>query len=164
MTREFSGVIPRAGGARVARLRDLIACGCVLVLVLAACGGDDDGSSSSTSSVPTQDARAEVDATLLGDAWTGHGAYSIVKACKAAGDGFSVYAARITAPGLEDGQTLFWRVGGDSVRAGDITGDTLTRQFSQWGSATAVGSSADEQVNDARDSDAGKAVIACAES
>lgn len=113
----------------------------------------------------TADAKAEVDTTLLGDSWTGNGAYTIVKACKAynADDDFTVYAARITAPGLEDGQTLFWRQGGRTAGEGLLVGDTVTRQFSVWGADARAGSPADEQVNDARESAEGQAVIACAE-
>ncbi len=112
-----------------------------------------------------EDATAEAESDLLGENWTGSGTYTVVGACKAynADDDFTAYAARIIAPGVEDGLTLFWRMNGQTMGDGLLVGDTVTREFSVWGADANVGSPIDEAVNDAKDSDEGEAAIACAE-
>ncbi len=101
---------------------------------------------------------------LLGENWTGSGDYVLLSASSAysAGGDFTVYAARIDAPGAE-GLCLFWRADGTSLDGGGlIIGDTVTRKFSVWGSAASAGSPADDRVRDAKRSPAGRAVIAAA--
>ena len=110
-------------------------------------------------------ATAEAESDLLGENWTGSGTYTLVGACKAynAEDDFTAYAARITAPGFEDGVTLFWRMNGEALGDGLLTGDTVTREFSAWGELSNTGSPIDEAVNEAKASDEGEAAIECAE-
>ena len=85
----------------------------------------------------TEDVTAEANRELLGENWTGNGTYTVVRACKAynADDDFTAYVARITAAGFEDGLTLFWRLNGQAMGDGLLTGDTVTREFSVWGAA-----------------------------
>ncbi|HSJ71058.1 MAG TPA: hypothetical protein VLA29_05350 [Acidimicrobiia bacterium] len=110
----------------------------------------------------TSSAQSEVDGTLLGDAWIGSGSYTILATSKAsgsdAGEPFQVYAARIDAPGAED-LCLFWYADGARLGDGLTLGDTVTREFSDWGSAVTAGSPAAEVFRGASNTPEGQAVI-----
>ena len=140
----------------------VIAIGVVLIVgFIGGLLGDDDEAPTATVHVNVADATAEVDTVLLGENWTGSGSYTILKAGKAynsAGD-FTVYATKINSPGAE-GLVLFWRADGSQLTDGLIIGDIVTREFSVWGAAASPGSPIDDQVEIAKISPEGQAVLA----
>ena len=145
----------------------LLVVGGVLVVALFGASLLDGGANSGSSTTPradvaTSSAQGEVDGTLLGDAWIGSGSYTVLATSKAtgtdAGEPFQVYAARIDAPGAED-LCLFWYADGARLGEGMIIGDTVTRQFSEWGSAAAAGSAAADVARAASRTPEGLAVI-----
>ncbi len=136
-----------------------VAIGVIVLLVIAWVGGA--GGDTASSSVATQSATREVEGTLLGDAWIGAGSYTLhaaAKAYNAAGD-FTAYAARISAPGADD-LCLYWYAGGRNFGDGLTLGDTVTREFSDWGSLASADSPAASTVRASAATPEGRAVIA----
>ena len=102
-----------------------------------------------------------MNSTLLGAAWIGSGAYTLHDAAKAYGasEDFTAYAARISSPGAED-LCLYWYSGGQAFGDGLTIGDTVTRAFSEWGSAADASSPAAGTVRESQNTPEGRAVIA----
>lgn len=143
----------------------VIAVGVVTILVAGVLifnGGDSGGSDSSArTETATQGAMSEVEGTLLGDAWIGSGNYTVHATAKAynAAEDFTAFAARISAPGADD-LCLYWYPGGQTFGDGLTIGDTVTRAFSDWGSAASADSPAADLVRSSGSTPEGRAVIA----
>lgn len=150
------------------RVAVAVAGGLVVVLLLAWLASLDDGSASaprtSASSAPpvqTSSAVSEVQNTLLGDAYIGSGSYTVHQAAKAynSEEDFTAYSARVSVPGVDD-LCLYWYSGGRTFGDGLTLGDTLTRQFSDWGAAASADSPAADLVRASARTDEGRAVVA----
>ena len=76
-----------------------------------------------------------------------------------ASEDFTAYAARISSPGAED-LCLYWYSGGQAFGDGLTIGDTVTRAFSDWGSAADASSAAAGTVRESQNTPEGRAVIA----
>lgn len=73
-------------------------------------------------------------------------------------------AAKLTGPGM-DGQVAVWAVSADMVRTGGglaIGADSVTREFSELGSAAENGSPAADFAGSVADSEAGRRAVDCA--
>lgn len=129
----------------MSRLRIVAGATILVIFVVGACGGGQ---------VETADAAADVEELLLGENWIGPGTYETVAAAKASTvEGDTVYAARIRTGDRE--VVLFWR----QDASGLLIGDAVTRQYSVWGQAAVAGSPADQLVEEAKQSAAGRAVL-----
>ncbi|MCH7845272.1 MAG: hypothetical protein IH850_05515 [Acidobacteria bacterium] len=156
------GAEPRRRGSR--KVVAAVLLGLIVVVVVVLASQDDDGASGTTSGSPAGrilDAIGDVDGRLLGSAWIGSGTYTLHDAAKAysASEDFTAYAARISVTGAED-LCLYWYSGGQAPGDGLTIGDTLTRQFSDWGSVAEAGSQADDTVRASKSTPEGRAVIA----